>query len=61
MDEGSRPAKPAIRSTGAEGSRHTERYARTVELVSELAGKQESVGVQEVLTPYVFPTVSVER
>src|SRR3954467_2309412 len=34
MAEGSRPAKPAIRRTGAEGSRHTETYARTVELVS---------------------------
>src|SRR5919202_1809327 len=34
MDEGSRPAKPASRSTGAEGSRQTVRYVRTVELVS---------------------------
>jgi hypothetical protein len=32
MAEGRRPAKPAIRRTGAEGSRHTERYARTSQL-----------------------------
>src|SRR3954453_17538189 len=51
MAEGSRPAKPESRSTGAEGSRHTVRYARTSELVS-LQGR-EAVGGLTQLTPYI--------
>jgi hypothetical protein len=35
MADGSRPAKPDSRSTGAEGSRQTVRYARTTDLVSD--------------------------
>jgi hypothetical protein len=40
MEDGRRPAKPDSRSTGAEGSRQTVRYARTVELVSHLQEKE---------------------
>src|SRR4051812_47087388 len=51
MPEGSRPANPDSRSTGAEGSRQTVRYARTRELVS-LQGR-EAVGGLTQLTPYI--------
>src|SRR3954451_1792653 len=51
MAEGSRRAKPDSRSTGAEGSRQTVRYARTTELVS-LQGR-EAVGGLTQLTPYI--------
>src|SRR3569833_4684782 len=58
MAEGSRPAKPASRSTGADGSRQTVRYARTGELVSTTCWEEESVGGQRQLTTYVIPTVT---
>src|SRR4051812_40172154 len=54
MAEGSRPAKPASRSTGAEGSRQTVRYARTLELDLQL-NSTGTVGGQTSLTPYIVP------
>jgi hypothetical protein len=58
MAEGSRPANPAIRRTGADGSRQTERYARTVELVSHC--RDGTVGDQTTLTTYGIPEASTQ-
>jgi hypothetical protein len=59
MAEGRRPANPAIRRTGAEGSRHTEMYARTSKLDFYLLS-QGTVGGLTVLTAYLVPEASTE-
>jgi len=59
MAEGSRPTKPAIRRTGAEGSRHTEMYART-SLLDFYLLVLGTVGGLTALTAYLVPEASTE-